>query len=177
MRNIICLLGLLVVSSGSVFAEQATGSLSGVVNYCGKGGMEGMQIYIPGRQYMVIIGADGKFSFDRLPVGDYEIGAMIGGQVVYKHDDTVTVKAGETTKLGQLGFCIESLDVQKALPSPMQALHKDPQNPEACAKNYADCDKDPKNGCEINLMSDQWNCGACGNVCTSWEYCALGSCD
>jgi hypothetical protein len=176
MRKIICLLSVLILDSGPVLAEQVTGSLSGVVNYCGKGGMEGMQIYIPGRQFMVIIGADGKFRFDALPVGDYEVGAMLGGQVIYKHD-AVAVKAGETMDLGRLDFCLDELDVQKTLPSPMQALHKDPQNPEACAKNWADCDKDPKNGCETNLMSDQWNCGTCGNVCTSWEYCALGECE
>jgi hypothetical protein len=36
-----------------------------------------------------------------------------------------------------------------------------------CAPGYADCDKNPANGCEVLLTSDPRNCGTCGNVCAS----------
>ena len=169
-------MGLLILGSGSAFAEDSTGSLHGVVNFCSKGGVEGMQIYIPGRQFMVITGSDGHFTFDRLPVGSYAIGAMLDGKVLYSHD-AVDVTAGETTDLGQMDFCSEKSETQSPASTPaLDALHKDTQNPEACAKNWADCDKNPANGCETNVRNDEWNCGACGNRCTTWQNCALGAC-
>ena len=45
----------------------------------------------------------------------------------------------------------------------------------SCKKGYADCDGKIENGCEIDIMNDQENCGACGNICTL-ENCAAGSC-
>ncbi len=35
----------------------------------------------------------------------------------------------------------------------------------ACDSGYADCDKDPVNGCETYLLEDGANCGACGKDC------------
>ena len=35
-----------------------------------------------------------------------------------------------------------------------------------CNAGYADCNGNASDGCEINLMSDVRNCGACGNVCS-----------
>jgi alpha-tubulin suppressor-like RCC1 family protein len=54
----------------------------------------------------------------------------------------------------------------------------------SCDPGFADCDADPANGCEADLM-DVTSCGACGNVCThpngtsecTPDGCALASCD
>ena len=48
----------------------------------------------------------------------------------------------------------------------------------ACEGNFADCDKAPENGCEMNLLSSPSNCGACGKSCNSaaGEICVQGSC-
>jgi hypothetical protein len=46
----------------------------------------------------------------------------------------------------------------------------------SCNKGFADCDADPGNGCEVDIMNDNDNCGACGNVCPSLEICVLGVC-
>lgn len=46
----------------------------------------------------------------------------------------------------------------------------------ACKKGFADCDGDISNGCETNIMNDNNNCGACGNVCPALEICAAGVC-
>ncbi len=49
----------------------------------------------------------------------------------------------------------------------------------ACDAGWVDCDGDPTNGCEVNVMNDEGNCGACGNTCTNAHgstYCNAGSC-
>jgi hypothetical protein len=35
-----------------------------------------------------------------------------------------------------------------------------------CNAPFADCNRDPNDGCEVNLGNDANNCGACGNACT-----------
>jgi hypothetical protein len=49
----------------------------------------------------------------------------------------------------------------------------------ACNPGFADCDRDPSNGCEVTLASDARNCNACGNVCSpanATGRCAGGAC-
>jgi hypothetical protein len=55
-----------------------------------------------------------------------------------------------------------------------------------CTKGFADCDKDVKNGCEVDLGSDPSNCSACGNKCSPAAHvtatcqagkCGSGACD
>lgn len=46
----------------------------------------------------------------------------------------------------------------------------------SCKKGFADCDGKISNGCETDLMKDNDNCGACGNICPSLEVCAAGVC-
>ncbi len=47
---------------------------------------------------------------------------------------------------------------------------------DSCSKGFADCDKDPGNGCETDIYNDSENCGACGNECSELEICRLGIC-
>ena len=46
---------------------------------------------------------------------------------------------------------------------------------EACPEGFADCDNDPNNGCEVNLLADCDNCGSCDNNCNGYA-CNEGSC-
>ncbi len=55
-----------------------------------------------------------------------------------------------------------------------------------CDLGFADCDADPKNGCEIATTTDESNCGGCGIVCPTLAHatpscigsaCEIGSCD
>jgi hypothetical protein len=49
----------------------------------------------------------------------------------------------------------------------------------ACNAGYADCDRNPANGCEVNLNTDVNNCGACGHACSrnnATSHCAGGAC-
>jgi hypothetical protein len=50
-----------------------------------------------------------------------------------------------------------------------------------CAENFADCDGDPRNGCEVDLRTDVRACGRCGVLCASAPdaptiTCAAGRC-
>jgi hypothetical protein len=55
-----------------------------------------------------------------------------------------------------------------------------------CSKGFADCDKDVKNGCEVDLGTDPNNCSACANKCTPAAHaqaicqggkCSSGGCE
>lgn len=68
---------------------------------------------------------------------------------------------------------------------------------DACDHNFADCDGDASNGCEVNLAIDMNHCGACGTPCslphasasciggkciqstcdTGWSMCNSVACD
>jgi hypothetical protein len=43
-----------------------------------------------------------------------------------------------------------------------------------CLPNFADCDGDISNGCEISLLSPE-NCGGCGVACDAGQACVLNS--
>ncbi len=49
----------------------------------------------------------------------------------------------------------------------------------SCDEGWANCDGDWSNGCEVDLMSDVYNCGSCGNDCTrphTISQCVNGQC-
>jgi hypothetical protein len=46
----------------------------------------------------------------------------------------------------------------------------------ACNANFANCDGQAMNGCEVNLQTDRTNCGACGNTCETGRVCVMGAC-
>jgi hypothetical protein len=51
----------------------------------------------------------------------------------------------------------------------------------ACNAGFADCDGNPANGCEVNLNTDNANCGACSPrcpaaACAAGQVCSAGVC-
>ena len=46
----------------------------------------------------------------------------------------------------------------------------------SCNTGYRDCNNYAGDGCEINVNTDNNNCGNCGTVCNSSQQCASGSC-
>ncbi len=44
----------------------------------------------------------------------------------------------------------------------------------SCTTGFADCNNISADGCEINLINNTNNCGACGNVCASKPNAAIG---
>ena len=109
LLSVSLLVGLLI----SIFiptaysADDATGTIKGKVNYCGKGGYLGMQVFIPGRQHMVLLGADGNFIFDNVSVGKYAINYVINGKLVNENKN-VTVSPGSINDLGDIVFCADN---------------------------------------------------------------------
>ena len=47
-----------------------------------------------------------------------------------------------------------------------------------CKQGFGDCNGDPSDGCEVNLSSDQRNCGGCGRTCDALagQPCIGGQC-
>jgi len=48
-----------------------------------------------------------------------------------------------------------------------------------CESGWDDCDGDASNGCEVNVIDDDANCGGCGIVCSAelGEACVAGICE
>ena len=45
-----------------------------------------------------------------------------------------------------------------------------------CPAGFANCNAISADGCEVNLVSDNSNCGTCGNICGSGRTCSQGIC-
>lgn len=45
-----------------------------------------------------------------------------------------------------------------------------------CNEGFRDCDRSSRNGCEIDTMTDEDNCGACETTCATSQTCSDGVC-
>jgi len=240
-----CIVMLFLSSVAAVSADEMQGGIRGTVNYCGLGGLDGMQIYVPGKMFAVITDESGQFQFDGLSAGSYTLFYRKGDRVLNQNRG-IQVLAGQTSELGVIAFCdrkgMASRDggVSTAI-TPAQPLctasSNDPQCKDAdgdgvvaaldcddnnadiypgaietcdgvdnncsgtvddnvsvlvkhgmgvcdagkisitqCLDGYSDCDGKVANGCEVDLVRDDENCGSCGNMCAASESCGLGFC-
>jgi len=97
---------LLLVSlffNSSAYA-MSFGSIKGQISYCGQGGLDGMIIYIPGRQFSVITDSTGQFQFDLAPVGQYVIHIRYAIKKLQKNI-AVLVKEDNLTELNIINIC------------------------------------------------------------------------
>jgi len=46
----------------------------------------------------------------------------------------------------------------------------------SCAMGFADCDREPANGCETAILFDETNCNGCGTRCMPDFLCCEGCC-
>lgn len=103
MKIFILVLALLFTFS-SVSAETDKGSISGIINHCDKGGIAGMQAFIPGKPHVVITGSDGRFSFSDVAAGDHSIHFMIDGKIM-QFNKWVNVSSTKNSQLGLINVC------------------------------------------------------------------------
>jgi len=89
--------------SSSVYAI-SFGSIKGQISYCGQGGLDGMIVYIPGRQFSVITDSTGHFQFDLAPVGQYVIHIRYAIKNLQKNIG-VLVKEDNLTELHIINLC------------------------------------------------------------------------
>lgn len=184
-----CLLSL----AGVVSAQEAGGAIRGQVDYCGTGGMDGMQVYVPGRQFVVLTAEDGRFLLEGLPSGEYRLFYRYGDKILNRAAP-VNVTAAQTLDLGKVSFCDRAQLAPVVNATAKDCLAQQGDIPailvehgegvckggkvviEKCDKWYDDCDKNPANGCETDIKHDDQNCGRCGNACNPGQICALGFC-
>ena len=98
---VVCMSLSLVVMSAD---KLKTGSIHGRVNFCEGGGVEGMQVYIPGLPFVVITGEGGVFQLSNLPEGKYDIHYRIDGRLLNRNPG-VYVSSGSVTDLSVISFC------------------------------------------------------------------------
>jgi len=136
-------LGLSLASLSPVSAAaDALGGIKGSVNFCGKGGVAGMMIYVPGRPYVLITDESGRFEFSQLSEGNYELAYSHQGTILNRNKE-IHVSPGKTQLLGEIRFCLEHASQQASHLAPPDAG----QNPVPAASATAllpadDVDKD-----------------------------------
>lgn len=115
-----------------------TGSIRGSVNYCGQGGVEGMQVYIPGLPYVVITGTDGRFQLPKLPPGTYDLHYRLDERLLNRNAG-VRVLANLVTDLSVISFCDHAVAKPAAVPATTaQPAVVAPPAEKACAAGSAD---------------------------------------
>ena len=118
---------------------QKTGSIHGRVNFCEGGGVEGMQVYIPGLPFMVITGESGTFQLLNLPAGKYDIHYRVDGQLLNRNPG-IHVSSGSVTDLSVISFCDPVVAASKlnAKPGSAQAEMAPVPVEKRCAADSAD---------------------------------------
>ncbi len=195
-------LSIVSVSKNYVLSAEVKsqgGGIKGEVDYCGSGPKARLRIYVPGRQFSLTTGNDGKFVFESIPAGTYDLGFELENQFI-ADKKAIIVKRSEITDLGRISICPAEEGQTNALKHPGLQVDKDKIgvcredyqgiilvingraqcdrgkiSQPMCNKGFADCDKDISTGCEADLMQDNENCGVCREIC-NLEMCVLGSC-
>lgn len=102
--QLFCFTALILFSAAAISANETQGSIRGTVNYCGLGGLDGMQVYVPGKMYTVITDESGAFQFEGIAAGRYTLFYRKGDRVLNQNRD-VQVLAGQVSDLGVIAFC------------------------------------------------------------------------
>ena len=76
------------------------------------------------------------------------------------------------TTLANCGGC----GIPCATPNAVPTCAKGACAVDTCNPNFADCNKNVPDGCEVNTRTDAANCGACGKACAMGQACCNGVC-
>jgi hypothetical protein len=122
------------VSQAVISADKPkTGSIHGQVNFCGKGGLEGMQVYIPGLPFVVITGSGGTFQLSNLPEGKYDLHYRLDGRLLNRNPG-IYVSSDSITNLSVISFCDRAVVESTSVSSEPVAMPAE----KACAADSSD---------------------------------------
>lgn len=121
--------------------EDHSSSIVGSVNYCSKGGVLGMRVFIPGKPYVVYTGADGRFQFENLKEGDYTLYFALGENIVNARKE-IQVNKNTQSDVGTLSFCAQATAQTPPTESPVQSGSEPDCSPDSTLPQCIDSDKD-----------------------------------
>ncbi len=153
-------------------ANSDTGTITGTINYCSKGGVAGMQVFIPGKPYIVITGSDGRFQLSGVREGEYSLNFMLHGKVIH-FNTWVEVSANKKTKLEKLKFCDTSIASGAAIATPIVKDEKNTPLPIVAEK--VDCTK-MEDGTIVIISNGTATCQG-GNIVINSCNKGFASCD
>ena len=124
-----------------------------------------------------------KYLWLKFPlVGDYEITAKVDELDQVNESNENNNERTETLTVGQEGLQDCSDGTKDGECSTNKPLYCDSpilvNKPSLCGcpAGYADCNSDDGDGCEVNLNTDNDNCGGCGYACATGYICESGVC-
>ena len=80
------------------------GEIRGVFERCGPEGAAGVIVYVVGRSFSALLGAEGKFTLSYVPPGLYSLAFVKNNNVITTVDD-IEVRKHQLTNLGPVYFC------------------------------------------------------------------------
>lgn len=137
---IYCALIPVLLLQSVLAAEKKTGGIQGKINFCGKGGVLGMQVFIAGRDHVVYTDHSGQFLFELVNAGTYTLYYSHRDEVVNSNRE-IRVNAGQVTELGEIAFCREISGLPLASAATVAAPGAN--STDAAAKAATDCQQNP----------------------------------
>jgi hypothetical protein len=181
------------VADSAAHVPTTTGHITGQVQVTCGSGINAALVYIAGRSFVAYTASDGTFDLSALPPGSYKV-HIEAGAAGATDIGPLTVTAGGTNNIGivalggsvltdpaNCGTCGNVCNYANA----NAACVGGNCQIGSCTGGYANCDANPANGCETNVVSNVNNCGSCGLVCTTPNgspactggACTVGSCN
>jgi hypothetical protein len=133
----------------------------------------GVVVFIPGRAFNVIVGADGVFQMDTVPPGTYEVHFEHNGVLLQALQAVVT---DTVVDLGSISLVDPLNDAANCgacgnVCAPTQSCVQGQCSGAVCGAGQSMCGTT----C-LDLSTDVNNCGQCGRACGGGSQCVNGSC-
>ncbi|WP_455204748.1 MopE-related protein [Kaarinaea lacus] len=137
----VLLLSLMLPWSAYSHGKDQSGSIVGSVNYCSKGGVLGMRVFVPGKQLVIYTGSDGRFQFVNLDEGEYTLYFALGENIV-NASKKIQVNKNTQSDLGTLSFCAQATAQTQPTQPQIQSDGEPGCLPDSTLPQCIDSDKD-----------------------------------